>query len=431
MIELSEHLANIDVQPAEYKRLLGYPPQRAINGRARELERWARRWYAEHGRPWIYARQARQLEAEVGSIVVDGTSFASGRLQSTLEQAFAESVVLVAVSAGTEIEQAAQAAWREGKPDEYFFLEVLGSAVVEHLTTTAGARLCAWADERGMAVLPHYSPGYPEWEISDQPRLLALIQQSCNSELPSRLDTLESGMLRPKKSQLAVFGLTRRTEQVRRITELVPCEACAYQSCQYRRLPYVPPSPASILPATAIRRVDKPAAPAPLALPLRSDARYAVNAKALKRWSTERLTMESRADGSIGAVFRYEGTTCTNLGRSLEFHYHVTLGPRAAGYPIQAQRCVPAPGDIGHTAMCRYLSDPESLMSAIDREKPLFGRPLDDVLAWDRPASSAGCYCELADRMHKWRLVLETIHFALVEMEQRQGSGTLVRAEVR
>ena len=38
---------------------------------------------------------------------------------------------------------------QEEKPDEYFFLETFGSAVVEHLITVAGARLCAWADVRG------------------------------------------------------------------------------------------------------------------------------------------------------------------------------------------------------------------------------------------------------------------------------------------
>ena len=49
------------------------------------------------------------------------------------------------------------------KPDEYFFLEVFGSAVVEHLVTMTGARLVRLGRRRGSAVLPHYSPGYPEW----------------------------------------------------------------------------------------------------------------------------------------------------------------------------------------------------------------------------------------------------------------------------
>ena len=36
--------------------------------------------------------------------------------------------------------------------------------------TMTGARLCAWADGQRLAVLPHYSPGYPEWDIAEQPR---------------------------------------------------------------------------------------------------------------------------------------------------------------------------------------------------------------------------------------------------------------------
>jgi hypothetical protein len=147
--------------------------------------------------------------------------------------------------------------------------------------------------------------------------------------------------------------------------------------------------------------------------PLSEDARYSVSSRALQRWSQERLTIESRDDGSIVAVFRYEGTTCNNMGRPLQFQYHVKLGRREDGYPILEQSCRPAPGDDGYTAMCRYISEPDQLMSSIALERPLHGRPLDDVVRWTRPISPAGCYCEADSRQHKWGLVLETIHYAL------------------
>ena len=35
--------------------------------------------------------------------------------------------------------------------------------------------------------------------------------------------------------------------------------------------------------------------------------------------------------------------------------------------------------------MCRYMTNAEHLMVAIDHEKPLLGQPLNDVLAWQRP----------------------------------------------
>jgi hypothetical protein len=63
--------------------------------------------------------------------------------------------------------------------------------------------------------------------------------------------------------------------------------------------------------------------------------------------------------------------------------------------------------------MCRYLSQGDQLIAAIDSEGPLAGRPLDEVLAWRRPDSAAGCYCDPDARQHKWGLVLETIHWAL------------------
>jgi hypothetical protein len=423
MIELASTSPDVEVQPAEYKRLLGYPPRRALSPRARRLARWARAWYAEQGRPWTYARQAANLEISAGSVLVDGVPLASGRLQQTLTEADAHGVVLVAVSAGPEIEQEAHRAWQEGKPDEYFFLETFGSAVVEQLATTVGAGLCAWADGQGMAVLPHSSPGYSGWDVAEQPRLLELIRQTREHALPGHVDVLDSGMLRPKKSLLAVFGLTRHVDRVGRLSELVPCEACSFQPCQYRRRPYArangQPAAAPILQIEA----PQPAIAAAVA-PLQHAARYAVNRKALARWAAERLKLRRRADGSLDAVFQYEGTTCTNLGRLLTFDYHVTLGPRDEGYPIRAEKCGPTPGDQGHTTMCSYLENPDEVLGAIAGDRPLVGRPLDDVLAWQPPTSAAGCYCTTDDRLHKWRIVLETLHYALAQQESGATPST-------
>jgi len=395
---------DVNVSPAEYARLLGYPRGWVLEGRALELADWARSWYAQNGRPWFYARQAESLETAGDSIHIDGVSFTSKRLQSTLQQAEAHSVIVVAVGAGPEAEEEARRRWQQEKPDEYFFLEVFGSAVVEHLTTVTGANLCDWAERHQMAVLPHYSPGYPEWDVAEQPRLLALMKQMRKQSLPSCVEVLDSGMLRPKKTLLAVFGLTRHTDRLRRLTELVPCESCSFAPCQYRRAPY--------------RRAPRLRLDAPARVGvLDQNAAYSVRIKALKRWAAERLTMHTANDGSIDVLFRYDGTTCTNLGRPLTFYYQVKLGPRAEGYPIQEQRCVPAEGDTGHTQMCQYLENPERMMTAIERDKPLAGQQLDAVLSWRREACASGCYCDSLSRDHKWGLVLETVHYALVQEE--------------
>jgi len=229
----------VGVLEAEYHRLLGYPRGAVLSERARELAGWARAWYRGNGQPWVYAREAAGIQLAGDVVRLEGAPFRSRRLQALFEQAAAGGAVLVAASAGGALEMEAQRLWREEKPDEYFFLEVLGSAVVECLITTVGARLCDWAETRGMAVLPHDSPGYPDWDIGEQARLLDLLRQGGQQHLPGELETLESGALRPKKSQLAVFGLTKHTERVRRLTELSPCGNCSYTPCQFRRAPYV------------------------------------------------------------------------------------------------------------------------------------------------------------------------------------------------
>ena len=386
----------VNVQTAEYLRLLGYPRDFVPAGRASELAEWAREWYAAHGHPWVHTQEVESLELGGGVVRLNGTAFSSRRLHATLEEAGAHNVVLVAVSAGAEAEEHAQQLWREEKPDEYFFLEVYGSAVVEHLTTATGARLCAWAEERQMAVLPHYSPGYAGWDIGDQGRLRELF----SAGLPGRLDVLASGGLQPKKSLIAVFGITRHADRVQRLTDLMPCENCSYSPCQYRRAPY--------------RRSRRGVAELPV-IPQWERPSYSVNTKALKRWAAERLTLEPAADGGVEARFRYDGTTCNNMGRPLAFDYFVKMGPREAGYPIREERCLPAPDDTGHTQMCQFIADAGPLMESIRREKPLLGQSLDDVLAWRRPSTGAGCYCDPASREHKWGLALETIHYALHE----------------
>jgi hypothetical protein len=319
--------------------------------------------------------------------------------------------VLVAVGAGPELEAEASRRWLDEKPDEYFFLEVYGSAVVEHLVTQAGARLCGWAESQGLAVLPHDSPGYPDWDIAEQASLHALLTSTA-APLPGALEVLDSGALRPKKSLIAVFGLTRHVDRLADLRDLVPCQRCAFTPCQYRRAPYR----RGTLRSTA-RTFDEPirdetpeAADPPVLDP---NAAYTVNARALRRWAAERLTLTPRDDGSMDALFRYEGTTCSNMGHPLRFEYHVRLGPRGEGYPIVAQRCAPAADDTGHTRMCTYTGMGDALIDLVAADAPLAGQPLSAIIGWSRPASAAGCFCDDASRIHKWGLVLETIHYAL------------------
>ncbi len=412
--ELIDAHPGISVQESEYLRLLGYPRDHVLEGRPRELADWAVRWHCENGRPWIYVHYFDGIDLSENGFRIQGTSFTTKYLRDQLNLAAATSAAFVAISAGRECEQMAQQLWREGKPDEYFFMEMYGSAVVEHLVTLASGRICGWAEQNGFAVLPHYSPGYPGWDISEQAKLWQLIRSSANGAFPGELDVMNTGMLHPKKSLLAFFGITRDITKARQFQHLIPCENCSLNACQYRRTPY-----RRALPQTEdVRQLQ----PTRLSTSGQNDeteldpkptARYTLNSRALQKWVDERLRLEALRDGSVNATFRYEGTTCSNLGLPLEFHYHVRLSPQNGTYRILGADCIPAPDDTGHTQMCEYLNDADSLIKSIVTEEPLLGRPLDEVFTWERRHSPSGCYCDADRRMHKWGLVFEVIHFAL------------------
>ena len=238
MIEWAQQHGRVEIDPVAYYRLLGYPLGVEPGERALELAEWAVAWYAEQGRGWTYAREAASVAWRDGAVVVDGVALHARRLHKLLAQTHAAGGVLVAASAGPALEAEAARCWRDERPDEYFFLETLGSAVVERLVMDAGARLCAWAEERGLSVLPHDGPGYAGWDVGEQPRLLSLLSTGRRVDWPGPLESLESGALRPKKSQLAVFGLAPRSENEIARAALVPCHNCPAASCQYRRAPY-------------------------------------------------------------------------------------------------------------------------------------------------------------------------------------------------
>ena len=77
MFELIETNPPVNVQESEYQRLLGYPKNHLLAGRARELAEAARNWFSENGRPWIYAREILPAELQNGKTQIGGTTFSS------------------------------------------------------------------------------------------------------------------------------------------------------------------------------------------------------------------------------------------------------------------------------------------------------------------------------------------------------------------
>lgn len=223
-----------EIREEEFKRLLGVPADYVFEGPMEELRAWVADWYSKYGHPWFHARWVDGVGLADGVITAGGFEMRSGPLYNRFRRAAVDAAVVVAVGAGEEAETEAQRMWRSGFPDRYYFLEVYASAVVEALVAGVGSRICAWAGESGLGVVPPYSPGYHGWMLKDQRTIFSLLTSDGQS-LPGPLEILESGMPKPKKSQLAIFGLTRDSTYAGRIFGQSPCDSCSLVRCDFRR----------------------------------------------------------------------------------------------------------------------------------------------------------------------------------------------------
>ena len=146
--------------------------------------------------------------------------------------------------------------------------------------------------------------------------------------------------------------------------------------------------------------------------------------RTLKKWAQHRLDVQPQSDGTLSARFQMEGTTCSNMGIPLLFDYCVHLSSRADGYKILKMEATPGAGHDGYRRMCSYQNEGEPFIRRIEEEKPLLGQPLDDILRWSQKVAPSGCLCSRASRNHKWKIVLQTLHYRLVNDEKEPTGNT-------
>lgn len=214
------------VPPDELARLLGYPPGRVLSDEASTLATEALDWYGNNGQPRVVAVEHR-LEAIRGDrlLLANGAMLQSVSLARHYTAAKVEGLVAVQITAGSEVDAEVGARWRRQRPDAGYFLDRLAAAVVEHLTRWTQVRLCHEQESEGMSVTSHYSPGYRGWDI-DQQRVLYPLTTTGTT----MVTLLDSGMLSPKHSMLAVYGLGPNA-----VTSASPCRSCDFTPCDFRR----------------------------------------------------------------------------------------------------------------------------------------------------------------------------------------------------
>lgn len=222
------------VTAREYNRLLQLPRDRELDGDLRDRAESARAWYAQNGKPFVASRRVElEHSADDDDISVGGTTLRSLVLAQRLRAAEAHALMVVAASAGTEVAEETARHWKEGRPDEAYFLDRFAVAVTERLLFWASATLCRASETSRETLLPHLSPGCGNWDLDDQHRLWSLLAGNAAGLGPVRI--LESGALHPQHSVLAAMGVTRR--HVSTSPEQL-CRSCDLSPCAFRRAPF-------------------------------------------------------------------------------------------------------------------------------------------------------------------------------------------------
>ena len=261
------------------------------------------------------------------------------------------------------------------------FLNAYAIAVVEQLRWQSRDHLRRIFHNQGMAVLPHYSPGYEGWDLSEQEKVFQLVHnRTLNLALPMRV--LPSGGLWPGKSIVAVYGVAERTAIVEHSDDF------------WSRRTFVPQVEDRLVPE------------------------YAFSERALSLWKKKRLRLTVQRNHDLVAQFRFDGSTCNNLGVPLIFDYFADLEREGDdGYRITRCSCRQADADVGCRSMCAYLDNPLEYMAQLESYQPLVGLLLKDALLWNPSTSQTGCLCTRASQDHKWRIFVQTIHYALNQHE--------------
>jgi hypothetical protein len=226
-----------EVSAAGYARLLGYPPDHEPDGQSRLIMRQAREWCVAHARPVVRLKHLtitklnrKTVEWESSRKGGGGAGLFRSETRATrLRRAEAHAMVAVQISSGPEIAGEVEFLTGNGEVVEATMLDRYGAALVEWLVYFTEEHLGGVAHAHDLSVLPAMSPGHEDWTLRDQRWLLGSFGPRSRS-----VELLESGMLRPVNSLLAVFGLTHarhRHEQA----DSIPCQRCSWTPCTFRR----------------------------------------------------------------------------------------------------------------------------------------------------------------------------------------------------
>lgn len=135
-------------------------------------------------------------------------------------------VVILAATVGDSIEAEISAQFAQGNYTQALLLDAAATTAVETAIDQLEAALRQRFQKEGLRLCQRFSPGYGDWDIRVQPRMLVLAQAERIG-----VSLTESCMLTPRKSVTALIGLTQEAPRI----EARACRDCNLTDCPARK----------------------------------------------------------------------------------------------------------------------------------------------------------------------------------------------------
>ena len=161
---------------------------------------------------------------EKNSFTINNIKFNSGRIITTHLRKISYAAFFIA-TAGKSLEEWSRDLMKDDLLKGYI-VDSFASEAVEAVCDLLEQKLLKILSSKGLNITNRYSPGYCEWDVSEQRKLFSLLPENfCNVRLT------DSSLMNPIKSVSGIIGIG---ETVKR--ENYKCNVCGMENCYKRKV---------------------------------------------------------------------------------------------------------------------------------------------------------------------------------------------------
>ena len=164
-------------------------------------------------------------EIKIGQneIIIKGIKFDTGNKVTSYIKG-SKGIILFICTLGIEFEDKMKSFNID--PIEAYFADMIGSLKCETLANILHDKVLDEAKKDGFTTTNRYSPGYCNWNVSEQQKLFSFFRETKTS-----ISLNDSSLMSPVKSISGLIGIGKGIKQMPYI-----CDVCADINCSYRKL---------------------------------------------------------------------------------------------------------------------------------------------------------------------------------------------------